>query len=122
MRHNIIYEDNPYSPHWGKYEIRWCHTCDKFFINCPLCHENSCVGITCDVCDKDIKEFNGFVLEVEHYLTQEEMYGYWKGLIIKEFMKESLSKGEAEINWKQMSAQGELHPYEKEHYFKDFLK
>lgn len=46
-----------------QFEGRWVHCleCDYQAIGCPVCHNFSCTGGGCDVCDKEFDEANKMI-------------------------------------------------------------
>src|ERR1017187_6485126 len=92
------------TPKWkNKYKIFWCDLCKTFSISCP---EPNCHG--CEKCIEDEKDFNKAKSRIEDYLNEEEKKVAEKMWWLKKYMKESLARGEYEINWKWMKENGHL--------------
>ena len=111
-----------WAPKWkGKYTVTWCNLCDVAIIICPEvgCHGTSCNGGGCEKCLPDELEFRKLNRHVEDYLTGEEAAAWRKGERLKEFILESLRRGEVKIDFNKLDAAGELSGRDKALFLPD---
>ena len=104
----------------GKYVVSWCHLCDTAMILCPECHNISCNGGGCPACLADYEEWKKVKHHVRDYLSPDEAKSYAKGLSLHRLIKESIRKGQNEIDWHKMNEEGYLSEKDQE-TFASFL-
>ncbi len=105
-----ILEDIFGAPMWkNKFRISWCELCDTATLIRPCCG-NLCNCGGCEKCvgDSDINEFDKAKTLPSQYLTTDESQIYYKGQRIKKYIRESLEKGELEINWERALMEGQI--------------
>ena len=94
----------------NQFKLWWCDLCDTFSIGCnnDQCHGSSCNTSGCSECTPIYEDFHKAKTHVWEYLSADERKIYDKIFWLKRYMKESLSAGEYEINWKRFKEQGEM--------------
>ncbi len=101
--------------------INYCDLCQCFYTTCEYCKNISCSGGGCERCST-----GGFLEGKKHrvlnYLSESEKILFWKFDRLRDIMKESLNRGETEINWQKAWDLGSLSYNNENIYFKEELK
>lgn len=91
-----------------KYPVGWCNLCDCACILCESCENSSCGCSHCDKCSLDFGEFNKSNICVEDYLTEDEIKVVHKARRIQQFIVETLSSSEPQIDFQKLKEKGWL--------------
>lgn len=106
------------------FDLFYCETCGIFSIQCKECKSSYCgASGNCDKCKEEFINFTKKKTSPFDYLSlsNEEYKVIYKWRRMKNLMKESLARGENELDWQKLKENGELSNVDLER-FKEFLK
>ena len=95
------------------YQFKWCNHCSCFAIVCPACNNISCNGGVCEFCKEDVDSFyKNTRLQLNNYLTKDEMKVLEKDEYISELIFASAQSGYNQIDFQHLKGRLSKHSEE----------